>query len=438
MHRLAERLRAGPERWRDRPTWRRLGRLEAAGPGGLLARLPGGRVGERVEVGPRRRPAVVIGFSAERAVLAPLGPAQQLRAGAAVRACGTQLAVGWSPDWLGRVLDPLGRPLDGRPAPRGRLRLPLEAAAPAALERQPISAALDTGVRAIDGLCCLGRGQRLGLFAPAGVGKSTLLGQIARGTAADCTVLCLVGERGREVREFLQDGLGAAGRRRCAVVCATADAPAGVRALALPAATALAEGFRRAGRQVLLLADSLTRHARALRELALAAGEPPSRRGYPASVFDRIAALLERAGTDGHGAVSAIYTVLTEDRADDDPLAQEVRGMLDGHVVLDRQLARAGCYPAIDPCASLSRLMPRLVAADQLRAAAGFRRLWATYAERADLIAAGAYAAGSEPETDRAVALRPRLLAYLAQPYDAIHPAEQARAELLSLMGADR
>ncbi len=393
----------------------RLGSLQAACGATLLARLPGGRIGEQVAIGPDRRSAEVIGFRDDLVVLLPHGGRAELSPGMDVRATGRAMTVGWSPELLGRVIDAQGRPLDGRSLPRPCEYLPLDASAPTPMERAPIERRLATGVRAIDGLVSLGEGQRIGLFSGAGVGKSSLLSQIARGTEADCTVLCLVGERGREVGEFVHHGLGPEGLRRSVVICATSDAPAGERARALPVATAVAEGFRKAGKRVLLLADSLTRHARALREIALSAGEPPGRRGYPPSVFDRLAALVERTGNDARGSITAIYTVLTEDHPEDDPMAEEARGLVDGHILLSPDLAREGVFPALDPCRSLSRLMDRLVSEDHRNAADEFRRLWSAHEDRKDLIAAGAYEPGSEPLTDKALTLRPAMLDFLRQ-----------------------
>jgi len=279
---------------------------------------------------------------------------------------------------------------------------------------------LKTGVKVIDGLLTLGLGQRVGLFAGAGLGKSTLLGQMACGAQTDCVVVCMVGERGREVREFLHVTLGPKVMERCVAVVATSDEPAGVRAMALPTATALAEGFRAKGANVLLLVDSLTRHARALRERAIGAGELPGRRGFPSSVFDQIASVVERAGNDHKGSITAIYTVLTEDRDEDDPVAEEVRGLLDGHVILSKDQAKRGCFPAVDPARSISRLMSSLVDKSHLRASEEFRRLWATYEERRDLIAAGAYEPGTEPLTDRALASYESMLGFMTQDRDEV------------------
>ncbi|MCK5798960.1 MAG: FliI/YscN family ATPase, partial [Deltaproteobacteria bacterium] len=317
---------------------------------------------------------------------------------------------------LGRVLDGLGRPLDGRPLPQGSLEpWPLERAAPDPLSRPRIRHPLQLGVRALDGLLTAGEGQRIGLFAGSGVGKSTLLGQIARQTNADICVVCLVGERGREVREFIEESLGDEGLARSVVVCATSDAPPLVRLKSARVATSVAEYFRAAGQRVLLLMDSVTRYARALREVGLAAGEPPARRGYPPSVFAALPRLLERTGTSPEGSITAIYTVLVEGGDMEEPIADEVRGILDGHVVLTREQAHRGHWPAIDVLQSLSRVMGEVTTAEHRAAAAKLRELLAAYERRRDLIALGAYERGSEPITDRAVDLMPRFEAFLRQ-----------------------
>jgi type III secretion protein N (ATPase) len=313
--------------------------------------------------------------------------------------------------------------------------LPVDAPAPSAVDRPPVRKPLATGIRALDGFATLGRGQRMGLFAGPGLGKSTLLAQIAKGTQADCIVLALVGERGREVSEFIRENLGPEGLTRSVVVCATSDRPAGERARVLPVATAIAEGFRASGHQVLLLADSLTRHARALREIALSAGEPPGRHGFPPSVFDRLAALVERAGNDGDGSITALYTVLTEGDPEDDPLGEEVKALLDGHITLSPHLARAGCYPAIDPCASLSRLMDRVVSGEHHEAARQIRELIGSYESRRDMIVAGAYEPGGDPQLDRAIAIRPAVLDFIRQGPGERSSLERTLADLLQLAG---
>jgi FliI/YscN family ATPase len=433
MPSLTRRIAALTDRLAHCESWRRIGRLEGVSGSSLLATLPAGRVGELVTIGPQGRVAEVTGFRESRVVLTALGDRKSLRAGMEVVAEGRPVTIGFSRHLLGRVLDPAGRALDGRGRPRTELELELYAPAPAAMQRRPIRDLLPTGVRSIDGLVSLGHGQRIGLFAGAGLGKSSLLAQIARGAEVDCSVVCLVGERGREVQEFVEQGLGERGLKSAVVICATSDAPVGLRARALPAATAIAEGFRRQGKRVLLLVDSLTRCARALREISLSAGEPPMRRGFPASVFDRLARLVERTGNDQFGSISAIYTVLTEDLSDEDPLAEEVRGLLDGHLVLQPALARSGCFPAVDPVRSLSRLMGALVTDSHREAAREFRRLWTAYEERRDFIAAGAYVPGSEPAVDLARRCRPEMLRWMRQ---TTAERSQLQATLAGLLAA--
>jgi FliI/YscN family ATPase len=277
--------------------------------------------------------------------------------------------------------------------------------------REPLA----TGVRAIDALLTLGVGQRVGLFAGSGVGKSTLLGSIARGAAADVVVVGLVGERGREVSEFLEGSLGVEGRKRSVVVVATSDAQPIERLRAAQVATTIAEGFRDDGKSVLLLLDSVTRVARAQREIGLAAGEPPARRGYPPSVFALLPRLLERSGQGEHGAITAVYTVLVEGSDMDEPIADEVRGILDGHLVLERSLAARGQYPAIDVTRSVSRVMDQVVRPEHARAATRLRGLLATYEEKRDLVTLGAYAAGSDARLDQAIRALPELESFLAQ-----------------------
>jgi type III secretion protein N (ATPase) len=428
--------------WKDRVASinpvRRSGRLEAAVGATLLATLPGARLGERVLIGRRGAPAEVAGFQDGRAILLPLGDGADLSCGLRVRGTSGTFAVPWSRCLLGRVLDAQARPMDRRDPPRSTKILPVNAAAPSPVERPPVEEPLATGIRALDGFATLGRGQRMGLFAGPGLGKSTLLAQIAKGTQADCIVLALVGERGREVSEFIRRDLGPKGLARSVVVCATSDRPAGERARVLPVATAIAEGFRSDGRQVLLLVDSLTRHARALREIALSSGEPPGRRGFPPSVFDRLAAVVERTGNDGNGSITALYTVLTEGEPEDDPLGEEVKALLDGHITLSADLARAGCYPAVDPCASLSRLMNRVVSPEHLEAARRVRELFSVYESRRDLIAAGAYEPGSDADLDRAIALRPAVLDFVRQQPGEKSSLKQTLADLLEITAGAR
>jgi len=399
------------------PSLKRSGRV--LGVTGLTVRLalPGVRMGEVVMVRRRGTPLLVevVGFDTAGAVGVALGELEGVGPDDVVEATGSGLSVGVGVALLGRVLDGLGRPLDGQGSLEALRQVPVANVPPSALERPLIAQPLVTGIRAIDGLLTLGVGQRVGLFAGSGVGKSTLLGAMARGAAADAVVVALVGERGREVNEFLQHALGPDGLRRAVVVVATSDASALERLRAAQVATAISEGFRDDGKNVLLLIDSITRVARAQREVGLAAGEPPARRGYPPSVFALLPRLLERTGTARSGSITAIYTVLVEGEDMDEPIADEVRGILDGHIVLSRDLAQRGHYPAIDIVQSLSRVMPRLAGPTQAAAARQLRQSIALYEEKRDLIVLGAYARGSDAALDRAIAERPRVEAFLKQ-----------------------
>jgi type III secretion protein N (ATPase) len=388
--------------------WVARGRVTQAVGLALSASLPGARIGDLCEVeraGDVALPAEVTGFRGEEAILLPLGELRGVGPDSAVTATGEPLRLVVGEALLGRVLDGLGRPLDaGAPlAGPGFEPWDLDRPAPDPLARARVARRLSTGVRAIDGLLTLGQGQRIGLFAGAGVGKSTLLGQLARGSDADVNVVCLIGERGREVRDFLDESLGVEGLRRSVVVCATSDQPSLVRLRSAATATAIAEWFRARGQRVLLLVDSLTRFARAQREVGLASGEPPARQGYPPSVFAALPRLLERAGNDARGSITAIYTVLVAGGDMDEPIADEVRGILDGHIVLSRRLAERGHYPAIDVCASLSRVMDSLVDEPHRRAAQALRQVVSIYEEKRDLVVLGAYRRGQDPRTDDAL-----------------------------------
>ncbi len=358
----------------------------------------------------------VIGFRGGRLVATPLGPLSGIRPGdrAVLSDRGSQVAVG--NQLLGRIIDPFGVPIDGRPGVASHEGYPVHAAPPAATSRKPIEKVLGTGVRALDSLLTLGRGQRVGIFAGAGVGKTTLLGMLCRASDADVNVVSLVGERGREVNEFVRDALGADGLARSVIVVATSDQPPLVRARAAEAATAIAEYFRDQGKSVLFVMDSVTRYAMAMREAALASGEPAATKGYPPSVFAALPRLLERAGNGAtEGAITAVYTVLVEGDDLSDPIADAVRGILDGHVVLSRSLAEAGHFPAIDVLASLSRLMPQLTTKPHVEAASKLRELLGAYREAKDLIQIGAYEKGSDPRVDAAARMMPTIEKFLRQ-----------------------
>jgi len=330
---------------------------------------------------------------------------------------------------LGQPMDSLG-PLAG-----DTVEWPVERPAPDPLRRRRVERPLTMGVRAIDGLMTVGEGQRLGLFAGAGVGKSTLLGQMARHSDADVTVICLVGERGREVAEFLEASLGPAGRARSVVVCATSDAPSLVRLKSAFVATALAEWFRAQGRRVLFLMDSLTRVARAQREVGLAAGEPPAHQGYPPSVFALLPRLLERTGNDERGSITALYTVLVAGGDMDEPIADEARGILDGHIVLSRAMAARNHWPAIDVLSSLSRVMDAVAASDHRSAAARVRELLAAYDSKRDLIALGAYQRGADAVTDQAIERIDAINGFLRQPTGEVTSFAETRLRLSQLAG---
>jgi type III secretion protein N (ATPase) len=383
---------------------------------GLRFVMAGIRVGDVVRVERRGDPLLceVVGFQGGEAIAMPLGGLAGVGPDDEVQATGSALSVRAGPGLLGRVLDGLGRPLDGGPAVIGQ-SIAVDRDPPLALDRRAIARPLVTGVRVLDGLTTLGEGQRLGLFAGSGVGKSTLLGAIARGAEADMVVVALVGERGREVREFLDKNLGDQGRAKSVVIVATSDAPPLERLRAAQVATAYAEHFRDKGARVLLLVDSITRFARAQREVGLAAGEPPVRRGYPPSTFAVLPRLLERAGQSAAGSITAIYTVLVEGGDMDEPVADEVRGILDGHVVLDRGIGARGRYPAVDVTLSLSRVMSDLVSPQHAAAARRLRAMVAAFESKRDLVTLGAYAKGSDKDLDEALSHMPLIEAFLRQ-----------------------
>jgi len=334
---------------------------------------------------------------------------------------------------LGRVLDGLGRPLDGGPSLEGVRRRPVLAPPPPAMSRPRIARRFETGVRSIDLMNSLGEGQRVGIFAGSGVGKSTLLGKVLREAKADVTVVALIGERGREVRHFVDDLLGAEGRARSVVVASTSDRPALQRMKGAHLAATVAEHFRDEGRRVLLVMDSVTRFAMALREAGLAAGEPPTTRGYPPSLFSELPRLVERFGTSAQGSITALLTVLVEGDDLNDPVSDALRGLLDGHLVLSRSLAERGHYPPVDPLKSLSRLMDAVASRRQMAAAQKLRAWLAIYEDHRDLIEIGAYRRGSEPQLDRVLEKLPHIQALLKQGADERAPFDAALAQLCAL-----
>jgi len=362
----------------------------------------------------------VVGLLEDAAVLTPLGDLSGLSSATEVIPTGSEMRVPVGPGLLGRVLNALGEPLDGGPWPPPDLdgTYPLQAPPPQPMARDIIKAPLQLGIRALDGLVTCARGQRIGIFGEPGVGKSTLLAQIVKGTEADVIVIGLIGGRGREVREFLERELGEEGRRRAVTVVATSDRPAIERVKAAYVATAIAEYFRDRGRSVLLLMDSVTRFARAQREIGLAAGEPPTRRGYPSSLFAVLPQLLERSGPGQGGAITGLYTVLMEGDGTQDPIAEEVRSILDGHVVLSPELAHRNHFPAIDVLKSRSRLMDAVVDPEHSRLAGQVRDLMARYAEVELLVRVGEYQRGSDPRADEAIARIDAINALLRQGQD--------------------
>lgn len=349
--------------------------------------------------------AEVVGFSGEKMFLMPMEPVAGLQPGARVIPNQHIAQVPVGEGLLGRILNGRGEPLDKKGPLNVTGHVPLMREAINPLERQPITEPLDVGVRAINAILSVGRGQRMGLFAGSGVGKSVLLGMMTRFTTADITVVGLIGERGREVKEFIEHILGAEGLKRSVVVASPADDTALMRMHGAMLATAIAEHFRDQGKNVLLLMDSLTRYAQAQREIALSVGEPPATKGYPPSVFAKLPALVERAGNgrEGGGSITAFYTVLTEGDDVQDPVADSARAILDGHVVLSRRLAEEGQYPAIDIEASISRAMPQIVTPEHLQQAQVVKRLYSRYQQSRDLISVGAYVQGSDLETDLAI-----------------------------------
>ena len=366
------------------------------------------------------QPGEIVGFRDTTVLSVPLNGTGGVRHGDRVLTWGERPSVLVGDGWLGRVLDASGRPIDNQGPCGGTVsshshRQNLDAMAPLPLERTAIRTPLGCGVRAIDALLTCGRGQRLGIFGGSGVGKSTLIGMMAQGTSADMTVLALVGERGREVREFLEDALGEEGRRRSVVIVSTSDQSPLLRVRAALTATAAAEYFCAQGRHVLLVVDSLTRLAMAQREIGLAAGEPPTAKGYTPSVFSLMARLIERAGQFGRGSITAFYSVLMEGDDQQDPIVDGARSLLDGHIVLDRRLAARGHYPPISILDSLSRLMPAVAIPEHMDRARLVRQLLASYAASEDLLRLGAYAPGSDPMLDRAVRLLPQLNEFLQQ-----------------------
>lgn len=370
--------------------------------------------------------AEVVGFREEFVLLMPFTNVTHISPGSLVEDTGKPLQVLAGPELIGMVLDGIGQRLDGEDLPKGLIPYPTENQPPNPLKRRRIQRPINIGVRAMDGLLSVGEGQRLGIFAGSGVGKSTLLGMIARNSGADVNVIALIGERGREVLEFVEKDLGEEGLKRSVIIAATSDQPALMRIKGALTATAIAEYFRDEGKSVMLMMDSITRVAMAQREIGLAIGEPPTTKGYTPSVFSLLPKMLERSGTNENGSITAFYTVLVDGDDLNEPIADTVRGILDGHVVLDRELANKGQYPAINILKSVSRVMNDIVTKEHIQAAQRFRDLLATYIDSEDLINIGAYKTGTSPKIDEAIAAYDEMLTYLKQNVDEHTTFEQS------------
>jgi flagellum-specific ATP synthase len=405
----------------------------------IEALLQGVRIGElcyiRSQDKRRVYPAEVVGFKARRVLLMPLADIQGIGAGCEVVASGKLVAVKVGPKLLGRVVDGLGNAMDGKGPIIAETEYPLDNNPPNPIRRARITNIMPVGVRAIDAFLTYGEGQRMGLFAGSGVGKSTLLGMIARNAKADINVVCLVGERGREVNEFMEDAMGEEGMKRSVVVVATGDASSLLRAKAPMTATAIAEYFRDQGKRVFLMMDSLTRFAMAQREIGLAIGEPPSTKGYTPSVFATMPKLLERTGMSDKGSITALYSVLVEGGDMEDPIADLVRGVIDGHIVMDRKIAQQNIYPAIDILASVSRLITQLVSREQYEGQSDVRNMMAKYREVQDMLMLGAYVRGSNQEFDRAIAMFPQIKEFCAQRIHEKVTYEEAVKTMMYLAG---
>jgi flagellum-specific ATP synthase len=392
---------------------------------------------ERATAGASRITAEVVGFRDSRLILMPFADTHGVRPGTAVFPSGRGFSVPVGEELLGRVIDGLARPIDGKGPLNTTRTARMTDAPPSPLGRTPIRKPLATGVRAIDGLLTMGRGQRVGIFAGSGVGKSTLLGMIARNCETDINVIALIGERGREVQEFIEHDLGPQGLARSVVVVSTSDQPALQRLKGAWVATVISEWFRSRGSHVTLMMDSVTRFAMAQREIGLTVGEPPVARGYPPSVFAMLPRLLERAGTAERGSISGLYTVLAEGDDMQDPIADTVRSILDGHIVLSRTLAQENHYPAIDVLQSVSRLFSTLADSEHKGASSVIRDAMFAYQQARDLINIGAYVAGSNPQIDRALRLQPHIQAFLRQAPDSPTALNESLARLVAIANED-
>jgi flagellum-specific ATP synthase len=401
---------------------------------------PDVRIGELCTIYPAQSEtpiqAEVVGIKENKVLLMPLGEVQSIGPGCDVVASGKPITVKAGHQLLGRILDGLGQPLDGKPLPLGLEEVQTNAKPPNPLTRPRIHTPLSVGVRTIDGLLTMGKGQRMGIFAGSGVGKSTLLGMIARNTTADVNVIALIGERGREVLDFIEQNLGEEGLKKSVVIVATSDQPALIRIKGALTATAIAEYFRDQGKDVMLVMDSVTRFAMAQREIGLAIGEPPTTKGYTPSVFAMLPQLLERAGTGPKGSITAIYTVLVDGDDMNEPIADAVRGILDGHIVLNRSIGGKGIYPAIDVLTSASRVMTEITSDEHQKAARNFKKLLAAYNDAEDLINIGAYKKGSNRDIDMALRLKPKMDQFLRQGIYETSNFDEAISFLQSQFGA--
>ncbi|KYD09425.1 MAG: flagellar protein export ATPase FliI [Caldibacillus debilis] len=409
--------------------------IESQGPpcsvGDICYIFPNGRDRKKKIIGE------AVGFRGESVLIMPYTSVQDIAPGWIVESTGESLKIKVGPQLVGKVLNSLGEPLDGSPLPKKMREFSTQQQPPNPLLRPPISEPLEVGIKSIDSLLTIGKGQRVGIFAGSGVGKSTLLGMIARNTKADLNVIALIGERGREVREFIERDLGKEGLERSIVVAATGDQPALMRIKGAFTATSIAEYFRDRGMDVLLMMDSVTRIAMAQREIGLAVGEPPATKGYTPSVFSLLPQLLERTGTNEKGSITAFYTVLVDGDDFNEPIADAVRGILDGHIVLDRALANKGHYPAINVLKSISRLMNAIVDESHQRSAESLREIMDTYVRSEDLINIGAYKRGTSPEIDRAIDYYPKIVEFLKQKVNEKYSMEESVGRLHQLMAGE-
>jgi flagellum-specific ATP synthase len=420
----------------DRPAWRWSGRVVEANEQTVESEGPLCSVGECCEIVDgegKRHQAEVIGFRGRHVLAMPMNATRGIRYGDTVFAKGTTPSLMVGAEMSGRILDALGAPLDDLPALRLPVMWPLDGRIPHPMERMPIKDPLQTGLRVLDGMLTVGRGQRVGIFGGSGVGKSTLIGMMTRNTAADLTVVGLVGERGREVREFVEESLGVDGRKRSVLLVSTSDQSPLLRMHAAMAATSVAEFYAAQGKHVLLVLDSLTRYAMAAREVGLAAGEPPASKGYTPSVFAKLAKLVERAGNFRNGSITAFYTVLMEGDDQHDPIVDSVRSLLDGHVVLSRAMATGGWYPPVNVLDSLSRLMSAVATPTHRTRAATVRRLLSAHACSEDLIRIGAYKSGTDEDLDKAIRAMPLLRRFLEQRSDERVTLQDSVAQLTAM-----